>query len=62
MQRLQESGYEWKSVPKGTPYEPEMAGLFEVFGSIPSGASVRTQRAAMTRDGQLVHKGELRRV
>ena len=62
MQRLQESGYEWTSIPKGTPYEPEMAGLFEVFGSIPSGASVRTQRAAMTRDGQLVHKGELRRV
>jgi hypothetical protein len=62
MQRLQESGYAWKSVPKGTPYEPEMAGLFEVFGTIPSGASVRTQRAAMTRDGQLVHKGELRRV
>nr|WP_294516475.1 hypothetical protein [uncultured Rhodopila sp.] len=62
MQRLQESGYEWTSVPKGTAYEPEMAGLFEVFGSIPAGASVRTQRAAMTRDGQLVHKGELRRV
>nr|WP_294508676.1 hypothetical protein [uncultured Rhodopila sp.] len=62
MQRLQESGYAWTSIPKGTAFEPEMAGLFEVFGSIPSGASVRTQRAAMTRDGQLVHKGELRRV
>jgi hypothetical protein len=62
MQRLQESGYEWKSVAKGTPYEPEMAGLFEVFGIIPPGAPVRTQRTAMIRDGEVVHKGELRRV
>lgn len=62
LQRLQESGFEWKSVPRGTPYESEMAALFDVFGTIPPGQAVRTQRAAMTRDGRVVHKGELRRV
>jgi hypothetical protein len=62
LQRLQESGYAWQSVAKGTPYDPEMAAWFDVFGTIPPGQAVRTQRAAMTRNGQVVHKGELRRI
>jgi hypothetical protein len=62
LQRLQESGYAWVSVSKGTPFDPDMAALFEVFGTIPPGQGVRTQRAAMTRHGEVVQKGELRRV
>jgi hypothetical protein len=62
LQRLQESGYAWVSISKGTPFDPDMAALFEVFGTIPAGQGVRTQRAAMTRHGEVVQKGELRRV
>jgi hypothetical protein len=61
LQRLQEGGFEWRSVSPGTPYDPEMAALFDVFGTIPPGQAVRTQRAAVTRHGQVVNKGELRR-
>jgi hypothetical protein len=62
MQRLQEGGYEWKSVPKGAQYEPGMAALFDVFGTVQPGQPVRTQRAAVTRHGQVMHRGELRRI
>jgi hypothetical protein len=62
LQRLQESGYAWVTISKGTPFDPDMAALFEVFGTIPPGQGVRTQRAAMTRHGEVVQKGELRRV
>ncbi|PPQ36231.1 hypothetical protein [Rhodopila globiformis] len=62
MQRLQEGGYEWQSVPRGTAYEPDMAALFDVFGTVQPGQAVRTQRAAVTRHGQVMHRGELRRV
>jgi len=61
LQRLQEGGFEWRSVSPGTPYDPEMATLFDVFGTIPPGQAVRTQRAAITRRGQVVNRGELRR-
>jgi hypothetical protein len=62
LQRLQEGGYEWQTVPKGTAYEPDMAALFDVFGTIRPGQAVRTQRAAVTRNGQVMHRGELRRI
>jgi hypothetical protein len=61
LQRLQEGGFEWRSVSPGTPYDPDMAALFDVFGTIPPGQAVRTQRAATIRSGQVVNKGELRR-
>jgi hypothetical protein len=62
LQRLQEGGYEWKSFPRGTLYEPGMAALFDVFGTVQPGQAVRTQRAAVTRHGQVMHRGELRRI
>jgi len=61
LQRLEEGGFEWRSVSPGTPYDQEMAALFDVFGTIPPRQAVRTQRAAITRRGQVVSKGELRR-
>jgi hypothetical protein len=62
LQRLEEAGYEWKSVAKGTQYEPGMAALYDVFGTVQPGQPVRTQRAAVTRHGQVMHRGELRRI
>ena len=61
LQRLEEGGFEWRSVSPGTPYDQEMAALFDVFGTIPPRQAVRTQRAAITRRGQVVNRGELRR-
>jgi hypothetical protein len=60
-QRFQENGYEWQSIARGTPYAVEMAATFDVFGTVAPGQPVRTQRRAITRHGQVIHKGELRR-
>lgn len=61
-QRLEEDGYEWQLVSRGAPYAMEMTQAFEAFGKIEPGQPVRTQRGAITRHGQVIHKGEIRRV
>jgi hypothetical protein len=61
VQRFQEAGYDWASVPRGTPYTPDMAERFDTFGAIPPGTPVRTQRPSVTLRGNVLHKGELRR-
>ena len=60
-QRFQEDGYEWPSVTRGTPYAVEMTEAYDLFGSLAAGQLVRTQRSAVTRRGQVIHKGEIRR-
>ncbi len=60
-QRFEEDGYEWPSVARGTPYAVEMTQAYDSFGSVAAGQSVRTQRSAVTRRGQVIHKGEIRR-
>lgn len=60
-QRFEEDGYEWQSVPRGARYAADMAGAYEAFGTVAVGQPVRTQRDAVTRRGQLIHKGEIRR-
>ena len=61
-QRCQEAGFDWKSAPPGTPYDDEMAEAFDTFGLIAPGQAVRTSRAALTRNGEIVRRGEVRRV
>jgi hypothetical protein len=61
-QRCQEAGYDWKSAPPGAPYDDSMAEAFDTFGLIAPGQPIRTSRAALTRNGEVVRRGEVRRV
>ncbi|CAH2598634.1 conserved membrane protein of unknown function [Rhodovastum atsumiense] len=60
-QRFEEDGYEWRFVPRGQPYTAELVGTFDSFGAIAPGQPVRTRRAAIARQGQIIQKGEVRR-
>jgi hypothetical protein len=60
-QRLEEDGFEWKSVPRGAAYDEAMREEFDALGLIRPGQAVRTRRAALRHRGRVVHKGELRR-
>ena len=60
-QRFEEDGYEWHSVSRGRTYTAEMAESFDAFGAILPGQPVRTQRAAVTKRGQIVYRGQIRR-
>lgn len=62
LQRFEDDGYEWKTVTANTPFEESMKEDFSTFGLIEPGQPVRTRRAALRRRGELVRKGELRRV
>ncbi len=62
LQRIQEDGYEWKSVERGTPYDLTMASLFSKFGMIDVGQPVETLKPATVRDGVAVQQGVIRRL
>ncbi len=62
LQRIQEEGYEWRSVERGTPYDLTMASLFSKFGMIDVGQPVETLKAATVRGGVAVQQGVIRRV
>jgi hypothetical protein len=61
-QRFEEDGYEWKFVPAGTEFEPEMENIFKTFGNIRPGEPVKTRQAAILRRNKLIDRGELRRL
>ena len=62
LQRIQEEGYEWRSVERGTPYDLTMASLFSKFGMIDVGQPVETLKPATVRDGVAVQQGVIRRL
>jgi hypothetical protein len=62
LQRAEEEGYEWKSLPRGTPYDAAMASLFSNFGVIDVGQPVETLKPATVRDGVAVQQGVIRRL
>jgi hypothetical protein len=62
LQRVQEQGYEWKSVARGTPYDEDMARSFDQFALVGGGQPVETLRPALVRHGQVIRRGLLRRV
>jgi hypothetical protein len=62
LQRIQEEGYEWRSVERGTPYDLTMASLFSKFGMIDIGQPVETLKPATVRDGVAVQQGVIRRL
>ncbi|MGP0064116.1 MAG: hypothetical protein ACLQGP_11025 [Isosphaeraceae bacterium] len=62
LQRIQEEGYEWRSVKRGTPYDQTMASLFSKFGMIDVGQPVETLKPATVRDGVAVQQGVIRRL
>ena len=62
LQRIEEEGYEWRSVERGTPYDLTMASLFSKFGMIDVGQPVETLKPATVRDGIAVQQGVIRRL
>jgi hypothetical protein len=62
LQRVQEEGYEWRSVVRGTPYDVSMGSLFSKFGMIDVGQPVETLKPATVRGGVAVQPGVIRRL
>jgi hypothetical protein len=62
VQRAEEEGYAWKSVPTGTPYGEELAGEFDRFALIGPGQPVETLRPAVLFRSTVQERGLLRRL
>jgi hypothetical protein len=62
LQRVEEQGYEWKTVERGTPYAEAMEREFDRFALIGPGQPVETLRPAFLRRGEVVQRGLLRRL
>jgi hypothetical protein len=60
-QRYQEAGFDWTSAAPGAPFDDDIAKAFDTFGLIAPGQPVKTYRAAVTRNGEIVCRGEVRR-
>jgi len=60
-QRYQEAGFDWTSAPPGALFDETIAKAFDTFGVIAPGQPIKTYRAAVTRNGNVVCRGEVRR-
>jgi hypothetical protein len=60
LQRARVEGYEWQTVPAGTPYEAALEDRFECFDSVEVGQAVETLEPALLRRGKLIKPGMLR--
>jgi hypothetical protein len=62
LQRVEEQGYEWKAIERGTPYADAMAQAFDQFALISVGQPVETLQPAIVRRGEVIKRGVLRRL
>jgi hypothetical protein len=62
LQRVEEQGYEWKTIERGTPYMEGMAQTFDQFALISVGQPVETLQPAIVRHGEVIQRGVLRRL
>jgi hypothetical protein len=60
-QRVEEQGYEWLTVEKGTAYTELLATHFDIYGLIPPGQPVQMEQAAILRRGKVERRGLLRK-
>ena len=60
LQRVQELGYEWQTVPAGTPYDAKLEERFDCFDQVSIGQHVETLEPALVCRGKLVKQGLLR--
>ena len=61
-QQFHDDGYEWRTIPQGTEFDETLRAEFDTYGLVKPGEPIFTRRAALRRQGQLLQKGELRRV
>ena len=61
VQRFQDEGFEWRTLPEETRYDAATVCLFDSFGHIEKGHSIKTLRPALLRDGVLKKRGLVRR-
>ncbi len=62
LQRFEDDGYRWETVPDGTPYDPAaLSDRFDAWGVIAPGQPVFTRKAALLRQGLLIRRGILAR-
>jgi hypothetical protein len=62
LQRLEDVGYRWIEVERGTPYDESMESCFRKFAMIAIGQPVEMLQPALGKDGIVVEPGMLRRV
>jgi hypothetical protein len=64
IQRLEQDGYAWREVPRGTPFSEDMRTEFDPVARVLPGQPVETRQPAILRNGILVDgcKGLLQRL
>ena len=62
VQRFQDEGFEWRTLPEEARYDTTTFRLFDSFGHIETGHSIKTLRPALLRHGVLKKRGLVRRV
>jgi hypothetical protein len=62
LQRVEEQGFEWKAIERGTLYAEAMTQEFDQFALISVGQPVETLQPAVLRRGEVIKRGLLRRL
>jgi hypothetical protein len=62
LQRVEEQGFAWKAIERGTPYAESMTQEFDQFALISVGQPVETLQPAILRRGEVIKRGLLRRL
>jgi hypothetical protein len=60
LQQVRKLGYEWQSIPTGTPYDAALEERFECFDQVVVGQLVETLEPAVVCQGKVSKKGMLR--
>lgn len=60
LQQVRKLGYEWQSVPTGTPYDAALDEQFECFDEVTLGQPVETLEPAIVCQGKVKQRGRLR--
>ena len=60
LQQVRKLGYEWQSVPTGTPYATALDERFECFDEVTLGQPVETLEPAVVCEGKVKQRGKLR--
>ncbi len=61
MQRFEEAGYTWVTLPVGIPLDGTIQDRFDAYGVIAAGQLVRVRRQALLRNGSVVRRGLIQR-
>lgn len=61
-QTFANEGYAWKTVTRGSPFEPSLLACFNTFGHIEEGQPVKMLQRALCKDGQVLMRGVIKKL